>query len=240
MASFLSRKPLPAAWTVADHAMFAAQKEFELLKLLSTDKKALATARRLGMPMVHNLASRQLEGKVAAPAEPQAAAAKQKRPKRSQAERRARQQAACTLQRFRRALPGRRRLLRFQAVVEAAVAEWRRASFARAKEHAANLALSLRAANRLEKGLEPEEHGGDGGGASASAKRLPTHPRGQPRREAVRRASSPLLPGGLRVSSPLTLLPGLTLFSDAEEGLQLEQHEMAAAHAALGAGAAAP
>ena len=40
--------------------------------------------------------------------------------------------------------------------------------------------------------------------------------------------------------SPLTLLPGLTLFSDAEEGMQLEQHEVAAAHAALGAGAAAP
>ena len=36
MASFLSRKPLPAAWTVADHAMFAAQKEFELLSLLAS------------------------------------------------------------------------------------------------------------------------------------------------------------------------------------------------------------
>ena len=48
MASF-ARLALPqCVWTIEEHALFAARKEFELLKLLSTDKKALATARRLG------------------------------------------------------------------------------------------------------------------------------------------------------------------------------------------------
>ena len=46
MASFAARPSRP--WTVEEHALFAARKEFELLKLLATDKKALATARRLG------------------------------------------------------------------------------------------------------------------------------------------------------------------------------------------------
>lgn len=47
MASFASR-PQRAAWSVEECALFAARKEFELLRLLSTDRKALATARRLG------------------------------------------------------------------------------------------------------------------------------------------------------------------------------------------------
>ena len=50
MASF-ARSVLPPRqreWTVEEHALFAARKEFELLRLLSTDKRALATARRLG------------------------------------------------------------------------------------------------------------------------------------------------------------------------------------------------
>ena len=47
MASFAGRRP-SRSWTVEECAVFAARKEFELLKLLSTDKKALATARRLG------------------------------------------------------------------------------------------------------------------------------------------------------------------------------------------------
>ena len=52
MASFLrAARPPPrrAEWSVDDCALFAARKEFELLKLLSTNKKALATARRLGL-----------------------------------------------------------------------------------------------------------------------------------------------------------------------------------------------
>ena len=37
------------AWSVDNASTFAAQKEFKLLQLLSTDKKAFATARRLGL-----------------------------------------------------------------------------------------------------------------------------------------------------------------------------------------------
>ena len=43
MASFAGRQP-SRLWTVEECAVFAARKEFELLKLLSTDKRALATA----------------------------------------------------------------------------------------------------------------------------------------------------------------------------------------------------
>jgi hypothetical protein len=43
MASFLrSSSPPRREWSVADAALFVARKDFELLKLLSTDKKALA------------------------------------------------------------------------------------------------------------------------------------------------------------------------------------------------------
>ena len=49
MASFLHRPQRHADWSVEDCALYAARKEFELLKLLSTDKRALATARRLGL-----------------------------------------------------------------------------------------------------------------------------------------------------------------------------------------------
>ena len=49
MASFCrSAAPPRREWTVEDAARFAALKEFELLRLLSTDKQAVATARRLG------------------------------------------------------------------------------------------------------------------------------------------------------------------------------------------------
>ena len=47
MVSFAGRRP-SRSWTVEECATFAARREFELLKLLATDKKALATARRLG------------------------------------------------------------------------------------------------------------------------------------------------------------------------------------------------
>ena len=40
--------PRRTEWSVEECALFAARREFELLKLLSSDKKALATARRLG------------------------------------------------------------------------------------------------------------------------------------------------------------------------------------------------
>ena len=48
MASFARRRSPAAAWSVDDASTFAAQKEFKLLQLLSTDKKAFTTARRLG------------------------------------------------------------------------------------------------------------------------------------------------------------------------------------------------
>jgi hypothetical protein len=50
MASFARRPSRP--WTIDECALFAARKEFELLKLLSTDKKAMAAARRLGLHAV--------------------------------------------------------------------------------------------------------------------------------------------------------------------------------------------
>ena len=61
---------------------------------------------------------------------------------------------------------------------------------------------------------------------------------GKPARKAVRRASSPLTPGVSRGATPLTLLPGLTLFADAETGGELSAGEMAAARGALHGGAA--
>ena len=54
MASFAARRPPRAAWGVEECARFAALKEFELLRLLSTDRKALATARRLGLFASHS------------------------------------------------------------------------------------------------------------------------------------------------------------------------------------------
>ena len=49
MASFARAAAQPRReWSVEDAAWFAARKEFELLQLLSTDAKALTTARRLG------------------------------------------------------------------------------------------------------------------------------------------------------------------------------------------------
>ena len=54
MASFVgSAPPRRAEWSVDDAARFAALKEFKLQQLLSTDKKALATARRLGFMFGH-------------------------------------------------------------------------------------------------------------------------------------------------------------------------------------------
>ena len=49
MASYARRQSTAAAWSVDDASTFATQKEFKLLQLLSTDKKAFTTARRLGL-----------------------------------------------------------------------------------------------------------------------------------------------------------------------------------------------
>eukprot|EP00966_Prymnesium_polylepis_P206588 4786269-Prymnesium_polylepis.1 len=42
-----------AAWSVEECARFAALRMYELLQLLSRDKKALPTARRLGLSLCH-------------------------------------------------------------------------------------------------------------------------------------------------------------------------------------------
>ena len=41
-------RPAGREWTVEEAALFAARRDYELLRLLSTDRRALATARRLG------------------------------------------------------------------------------------------------------------------------------------------------------------------------------------------------
>ena len=45
-------RPAGREWTVEEAALFAARRDFELLRLLSTDRRALATARRLGYATV--------------------------------------------------------------------------------------------------------------------------------------------------------------------------------------------
>jgi hypothetical protein len=55
MASFSRRPSRP--WTIDECALFAARKEFELLKLLATDKKAMAAARRLGLQVSPSMQS---------------------------------------------------------------------------------------------------------------------------------------------------------------------------------------
>jgi hypothetical protein len=57
-------------WTVDECARFAARKEFELLRLLSTDKKVFATARRLGTLKSHSQSPSVTEGAANAAARP--------------------------------------------------------------------------------------------------------------------------------------------------------------------------
>jgi len=81
MSSF-ARRSLRPAWSIEDHALFAARKEFELLKLLSTDKKALAMARRLGALQLQSHPSAVAAGgRVAAGASGTAASAHAARPR---------------------------------------------------------------------------------------------------------------------------------------------------------------
>ena len=53
MASFAGRRRAAPAWSIDEASTFAALKEFKLLQFLSTDKKALTTARRLGLSFSH-------------------------------------------------------------------------------------------------------------------------------------------------------------------------------------------
>ena len=52
MASFAARRSPRAAWSVEESARFAALKEFALLRLLSTDRKAFATAGTSSRPLL--------------------------------------------------------------------------------------------------------------------------------------------------------------------------------------------
>ena len=106
--AFLRARAARPEWTVEDHAIFAARRDFELLRLLSTDKKALRVARLLGLP----LSSRQSStpkacadgakassgGSVRTKARPEPREAPQRRQRRSQKERKRRQTAASKLQ----------------------------------------------------------------------------------------------------------------------------------------------
>ena len=49
MAFLRAARPAGREWTVEEAAVYAARRDFELLKLLATDKRALRTARVLGM-----------------------------------------------------------------------------------------------------------------------------------------------------------------------------------------------
>ena len=53
MGSFTARQPPRAVWSVEECTRFAALREYELLQLLSRDKKALTTARRFGLSLSH-------------------------------------------------------------------------------------------------------------------------------------------------------------------------------------------
>ena len=64
MASFAGRRRAAPAWSIDDASTFAALKEFKLLQFLSTDKKALTTARRLGLNFSHS----QPQSPISAPA----------------------------------------------------------------------------------------------------------------------------------------------------------------------------
>ena len=52
-------KPPPVSWTVGERALYDARREFELLKLLATDKRAFNTARRLAVPLGQNPSKKQ-------------------------------------------------------------------------------------------------------------------------------------------------------------------------------------
>ncbi len=69
MASFLPRRPPAAERSLEESAMWRARVEFELLKLLAPDRKALATARRRRVASAGRLPcnlrqSRKLHGKL--------------------------------------------------------------------------------------------------------------------------------------------------------------------------------
>ena len=100
---FTRRRHAASCWSVETAAVFAARKEYELLKLLATDRKLLWLAVRLGSVSVPRKDSCGTKGSSSDAGRGGAGAAVQKRFKRSSGERRARQAAS--------ALPGSTREL---------------------------------------------------------------------------------------------------------------------------------
>ena len=115
--------------------MWRARVEFELLKLLATDRKALATARRLGRPLAVQVAGHpQVARQAAEPpaAAPPAPAARRKRNGHGQQGRAKRRAAAAVIKRFIKSVGLRKRWLK---LVDAARAAWVQRSVVRATEH---------------------------------------------------------------------------------------------------------
>jgi len=109
MASLFKASQLRSAWSPEECGVFAAHKEFELLKLLSTaDKKVISMARKMGHAAVNAQVNK--HGNAGAPGQPShtrhqdsresecGRAASVSRTKRSKQERRQRQEAASRLQ----------------------------------------------------------------------------------------------------------------------------------------------
>ena len=112
MASLFKASQLRSAWLPEECGVFAAHKEFELLKLLSTaDKKVISMARKMGHAAVNAQVNK--HGNAGAPGQPPhtrhqdsresecgraASVSKTAREKRSKQERRQRQEAASKLQ----------------------------------------------------------------------------------------------------------------------------------------------
>lgn len=112
MASLFKASQLRSAWSPEECGVFAAHKEFELLKLLSTaDKKVISMARKMGHAAVNAQVNK--HGNAGAPGQPPhtrhqdsresecgraASVSRTTRAKRSKQERRQRQEAASKLQ----------------------------------------------------------------------------------------------------------------------------------------------
>ena len=109
MASLFKASQLRSAWSPEECGVFAAHKEFELLKLLSTaDKKVISMARKMGHAAVNAQVNK--HGNAGAPGQPPhtrhqdsrepegGRAASVSKTKRSKQERRQRKEAASRLQ----------------------------------------------------------------------------------------------------------------------------------------------
>lgn len=205
MASFLGRRATASAWTVEEAALFAARKEVELLKLLAEDRKLLALAARLQRVSVPRKAPCGTKGSSSDAGRGGAGTAVQKRWKRSSGERRARQAAARTIQRFRRALLVRRR---WRGAVAAALAV-ARAAPAAAQQHIQPMEEDADPAPTL---LGKRPSAGSGGRVDAVRTRAAaaspsSSPGGRRAAPSSRASPSPHPPGPLPAGPPALAAP---------------------------------